>query len=73
MIYRIQRNAFRCKGQKQKHIRDIYYPSYLILPTTYHLIYFDNMKCYFETMKDTGKLSNFKEYRLQPYYPLIGF
>ena len=44
-----------------------------MLPTIYYFIHFDNMKCCFETMKDTGKLSNFKEYRLQPYYPLIGF
>lgn len=31
------------------------------------------MRCCFETIEDTGKLSTFKEYRLQPYYPLIGF
>ena len=77
-IYRVRWNAFHCKGQEEKQIREIFDRIYVILSMiknifklpdfvskvwfwiSYHLIYFDHMKCCFETIKNTEKLGILK-------------
>ena len=79
-IYRVRWNAFRCKGQEQNEIRDIFDRIYVILSMMRNIwnlpepfviqsmllefilsyLFCDHMKWVFETIKNTGKLSNLK-------------
>ena len=63
-IYRVRWNAFRCKGQEQNDIRDIFDRIYVILSMIRNIFnppeYSDHMKWFFETIKNIVKLSNLK-------------